>query len=148
MNIEGTIVVDGEKYQLCTTLAKILGVARSGVYKNAQKGISFIVKGKYKYYSVSEYMHLVNNNRLHKKKEDRRKARGTRMTLCWSCSRASGDNQCSWAKSFQPVEGWEASKRILYSDRGNMISYQVINCPEYIKDPPRESIVYEGDCDE
>ena len=46
--------------------------------------------------------------------------------LCWSCSKACGGSDCSWANKLQPVEGWEAEPSI--------VTYRIIECPLYEKE--------------
>lgn len=49
-------------------------------------------------------------------------------TLCWKCSNCGN---CSWSRSFKPVEGWNA-KPTCFVDREKVVhSYIVINCPEF-----------------
>lgn len=60
-------------------------------------------------------------------------------TLCFSCDHADkGDKSiCPWAKEFKPVEGWDATKRVLFfwihNRKKPIESYKVINCPIYRK---------------
>jgi predicted nucleic acid-binding Zn ribbon protein len=49
-------------------------------------------------------------------------------TLCWTCQNACGG--CSWSRSFEPVEGWEA--------KPSADSFFVINCPQFIPDEVRK----------
>ena len=64
-----------------------------------------------------------------------------RDSLCWDCQRAASKpcDQCSWAKNFTPVEGWDATPTICdqhaYGNYGS--SFFVRSCPEYIADEPR-----------
>lgn len=55
-------------------------------------------------------------------------------TKCWVCQKACGtiDNQCSWARSFEPIKGWNARKC-----KG---SYFVRSCPEFVHDEPRRKV--------
>ncbi len=48
-------------------------------------------------------------------------------TLCWRCE----NYNCSWAKSFKPVEGWKAKPTVIYDEYANINSYLVISCPEF-----------------
>lgn len=62
-------------------------------------------------------------------------------TLCWSCERAAGTNMCSWAKTFTPVAGWEATSTLLYYTDGSKTehvcqSFCVHECPLFIPDTP------------
>ena len=52
------------------------------------------------------------------------------MTLCWDC-RNSTEKECEWSRDFQPVEGWEATKRITKSGE---TTYLVKECPKFIRD--------------
>ena len=53
--------------------------------------------------------------------------------ICWNCKKAYG--QCSWSKSFKPVEGWEATPtKILSRDNVKKIvietdSFEITSCP-------------------
>lgn len=49
------------------------------------------------------------------------------LSLCWDCQNACCG--CSWSRSFEPVEGWEA--------RPSGDSFFVINCPQFIPDEER-----------
>lgn len=55
-------------------------------------------------------------------------------TLCWSCQNFS---KCSWSKGI-PVDGWKATKTIIYNAYGNVYapieSYCVHECPQYVED--------------
>ena len=55
--------------------------------------------------------------------------RGT--NICFDCAKAIG--RCSWAKSFQPVEGWTAEESIVPSNYTGS-GYHVKACPEYEQD--------------
>ena len=59
----------------------------------------------------------------------------TSNTLCWSCRNAVPDRRhgCSWSECFEPVKGWEATKR----PKG--VSYTVKSCPEFIPDDETQS---------
>lgn len=51
-----------------------------------------------------------------------------RTTLCWKCSNCGN---CSWSRSFKPVEGWQA-KPTCFVDREKVVhSYIVASCPEF-----------------
>ena len=56
-------------------------------------------------------------------------------TICWGCANAYG--QCSWSKRFEPVDGWEAERRVRYYNtpdgekRVYMDSFTVMACPLY-----------------
>lgn len=53
------------------------------------------------------------------------------QTLCWECKNAFGG--CTWAKKFEPVDGWTAIKTNPIRGR-NSNSYHVIRCPEFDPD--------------
>lgn len=53
-------------------------------------------------------------------------------TLCWTCKKCYGNNQCSWANFLKPIEGWRATQGE-NEDRATR-SFDVIACPEYVKD--------------
>lgn len=50
--------------------------------------------------------------------------------LCWNCKNACGG--CSWSKCFKPVEGWGATPTTIDDNEGNIRSYRVHSCPEFI----------------
>ena len=52
--------------------------------------------------------------------------------LCWSCQKACG--RCSWSKNLTPVKGWEATPVMVKDDEGNIRTYHITSCPEYIHD--------------
>ena len=95
-------------------------------------------KGQSKYCSKS----CRNKVALEKQREKRNQSpKRKRETLCWTCQNACGG--CSWSRSFEPVEGWEAkpTKLNIYVKEGNEdlnSSFFVISCPQYIPDEPRE----------
>lgn len=51
--------------------------------------------------------------------------------LCWSCANATG--KCSWSQSFIPVEGWVAKPKITKDPEGNINTYKIISCPQFIR---------------
>ena len=59
-------------------------------------------------------------------------------TLCWSCAKYCGG--CSWSRTFTPVKGWLATKRIAWRKQqprepaAKCVSYTVIACPEFVSD--------------
>ncbi len=51
-------------------------------------------------------------------------------SLCWKCQNSCSD--CSWSKSFEPVEGWTAERRMIKnSPHESFESYFVRECPEF-----------------
>ena len=56
-------------------------------------------------------------------------------TICWSCKNACG--KCSWSSNFTPIDGWVAKPTKIktdYATDGSIISYIVLDCPQYNKD--------------
>lgn len=51
--------------------------------------------------------------------------------LCWRCSNACGG--CSWSQNFIPVEGWDAEPVIIKDSEGDINSYKIKKCPQFIK---------------
>ena len=51
--------------------------------------------------------------------------------LCWCCKNACG--RCSWSQSFVPVEGWDAELVVIKDIEGDIDSYKIKKCPEFIK---------------
>ena len=50
---------------------------------------------------------------------------------CWTCSKACG--KCSWSKNFEIVKGWDAEPIMVKDKEGDIRSYKIKRCPEYIK---------------
>ena len=51
-------------------------------------------------------------------------------SLCWECQNSCSG--CSWSKSFKPVEGWTAERRMIKnSPYESFESYFVRECPEF-----------------
>ena len=50
--------------------------------------------------------------------------------LCCSCKNACGG--CNWSKYFLPVAGWDAIPTIVKDIEGDIDSYKISGCPEYI----------------
>lgn len=65
-----------------------------------------------------------------KQKEIQRK-RDENTQLCWRCKNACGG--CSWSKSFIPVEGWDADPVVIKDSEGDIDSYKIKRCPQFIK---------------
>ena len=60
-----------------------------------------------------------------------------KRSLCWSCQNATNGGKCPWARSFEPVRGWEAEKtHINGNGKGakGYESYNVKQCPLYRAD--------------
>lgn len=53
--------------------------------------------------------------------------------LCWSCAKACGGSDCPWANKLQPVEGWVAKPSLILSNKHQMETYRIIECPLYEK---------------
>lgn len=53
-------------------------------------------------------------------------------TLCWTCKKCYGKNQCDWANFLKPIEGW----RTVCGENEDEItrSVDIIFCPEYVRD--------------
>jgi len=55
-------------------------------------------------------------------------------SLCWRCKNATNKyNNCSWAKSFDPVDGWEAEVTEIPENLDKKDSYLVKSCPLFEK---------------
>ena len=50
---------------------------------------------------------------------------------CWRCKKACGG--CGWSKCFIPVKGWDATFTIIKDSEGEITSYKIHKCPEFIK---------------
>lgn len=53
-----------------------------------------------------------------------------REQLCCSCKNACGG--CNWSRHFLPVAGWDAVPTIVKDREGDINSYKISGCPEYI----------------
>ena len=51
--------------------------------------------------------------------------------LCWSCGKACGG--CSWSRSSTEVDGWIATPVVIQGTTGNIDSYAIKYCPEFIR---------------
>ena len=51
---------------------------------------------------------------------------------CWSCKNACG--KCSWSKNFTPVTGWIAEPSLIKDSEGDIDTYKIIYCPQYLED--------------
>lgn len=60
-------------------------------------------------------------------------------TLCWLCEK-SCTKACSWAKSFDPVEGWDAEETVIAGYTNLIQSFLVKDCPEFVPDDPRFTV--------
>lgn len=56
-------------------------------------------------------------------------------TLCWLCEK-SCTKACSWAKSFDPVEGWDAEETVIAGYTNLIQSFLVKDCPEFQPSDP------------
>lgn len=50
--------------------------------------------------------------------------------LCFSCKNNCGG--CNWSRYFLPVTGWDAVPTVVKDKGGDIESYQISRCPEYI----------------
>ena len=53
-------------------------------------------------------------------------------TLCWTCKKCYGKNQCDWANFSKPIKGWKTTEGD--NEDETTRSVDVIFCPEYEKD--------------
>ena len=49
---------------------------------------------------------------------------------CWICKKACGT--CTWSAAFIPVNGWEATPVTVKDKEGDIRSYKISKCPEFI----------------
>ena len=55
-----------------------------------------------------------------------------RQQLCWKCKKSGG--KCSWSRKFKPVPGWVAVETQIHNSyNSTFISYNIIECPEFIE---------------
>ena len=65
------------------------------------------------------------------------------QSLCWSCKNCFGG--CSWAESFEPVEGWRAERTIIKYFNTKIPSFLVRDCPRFaVDDGEREYVSDDG----
>ena len=65
--------------------------------------------------------------------------------LCETCQNYAGG--CSWTEvdeatgrvKFIPVPGWKAEPTVKFGKYKNFETFKIIECPKYIKDPPRKN---------
>lgn len=59
-------------------------------------------------------------------------------SLCWDCGNSICGG-CPWAKSFKPVPGWKAQKRVIkMTDKVTETTFVVEECPMFKDDSARE----------
>ena len=54
------------------------------------------------------------------------------QSLCWRCKNCFGG--CSWAESFEPVEGWRTERTIIKNFNTETPSFLVRDCPLFVAD--------------
>ena len=65
------------------------------------------------------------------------------QSLCWRCKNCFGG--CSWAESFEPVEGWRAERTIIQHFNAETPSFLVRDCPLFaVDDGEREYVSDDG----
>ena len=52
--------------------------------------------------------------------------------LCWRCKNACGG--CSWSQHLIPIKGWLAKKSIIHDNDGDIRTYEIEFCPEFIEE--------------
>lgn len=50
---------------------------------------------------------------------------------CWTCSKACG--KCDWSRDFNAIKGWDAIPVLVKDREGDIRSYKIKKCPEYIR---------------
>ena len=83
-------------------------------------GKTFVCKSKLKIYCSAECK-LEASKRKREKKEQ----------ICWRCQRELCD--CSWMKSSIPVDGWDADPVIVKDKEGDIRSFKIKYCPNFIE---------------
>ena len=63
--------------------------------------------------------------------EASQKTKKPKGQICWVCKNACGG--CSWSKEFKPVTGWLAKTTIIKDSEGDIFSYKIKKCPEFIR---------------
>ena len=51
--------------------------------------------------------------------------------LCWRCKNACGG--CSWSRNKTPIKNWDAEPHIVKDKEGDIRSYKIRKCPEFIR---------------
>ena len=51
--------------------------------------------------------------------------------LCWTCKNACGG--CSWSSKLIPIKGWSAIPDVIKDDSGDIHTFKILKCPQYIK---------------
>ena len=51
--------------------------------------------------------------------------------ICIFCKKACGG--CSWSRRFIPVRGWDAIPTIIKNTNGDIPSYKINTCPQFIR---------------
>ena len=75
---------------------------------------------------------LEQQNRCEKAGYEYMKKQSMSDQPCWDCKKYV--NGCSWSRSFIPIEGWKAEKRILTTARKfepKIETYRILYCPEF-----------------
>ena len=86
-----------------------------------------VVCGK-RFYSKSTLVNHCSKTCQEIAKEERR---NKREQLCCRCQNACGG--CSWSRKFVPVDGWVANPTIIKDSEGDITSYRIISCPEFVE---------------
>ena len=93
-------------------------------------GRRFEVKGRNQKYCSNSCRELAYvQKQTHKAKRNVRIGKDEQP--CWYCAKATGG--CSWSRSFKPVDGWDATLRVIRMQDRSMDSYCVNSCPEFVR---------------
>jgi len=81
-----------------------------------------------------EYLLYKNGKLFDYEKAKKKKATHAHKQLCFTCKNFC--NGCSWARSFKPVEGWDATPTVIVNtvtgdNKRISHSYAIRGCPEY-----------------
>lgn len=104
-----------------------------------RQGLSFEEIGKRVDFTPEAVRKYVRYTLRLTRKEDRIQRAVMGKTLCWDCAKAVCG--CSWSIDFTPVEGWDAIPTKLtaqHRDTGEIDSFCVIDCPEFVSDKERK----------
>lgn len=86
-------------------------------------------------YVTDEEAQIIASVGANNRRDGQERQNGKKDTICWSCKHSAGRSMCSWARTFNPVDGWDAQPTTLASSTGKMRnSYNVRACPQFEKE--------------
>lgn len=133
------IAMEAAGIESISDLARQAGVTYTGLYVAMKRGRSLQRK-------TAECLAKVLNCDPQWLREGKPQKKSKRLgktlkeaTLCWGCRNAvpEGRYGCNWSRRLKPVSGWHAVPNKVYrgAEVGDIISWNVRECPEFIPDP-------------